>query len=163
MNESANVTNSSRCLAHRMHNAVIASSINVHTALAEQATLYTLPYVVMFISLAIGCTGHKILRPSLMFMAFCVGSVSALHVTYTYASELHNWNCDAMVVASIVLGALCALLLWPSRTRSRSARAPRPCTTPGIYPDTQIHPFTQPSVHPPTRPSTHLRIRASTH
>lgn len=106
----ANVTNSSTCLAHRMHQAIVEAQIDVHAAVAEQAALYCMPYLVMLMSVLIGCAGHKLLRPSLMFMAFCVGSVAALHVSYTYANGLHNWNCDAVVVASVVIGVLCSII-----------------------------------------------------
>lgn len=97
------------CLAHRLHNAIIESHVVASGAITEQATLYAIPYALMPISIIIACVGHKMLRPSVMLMSFCVGSAAVLHLMYTY-NWVHTFSCDAVVIASIVSGVVASLL-----------------------------------------------------
>ena len=69
-----------------------------------------MPYVAIFVALVIGAAGHMILRPSVVILGFCVGSMSTLHIFYQYAGLLHNWNCESVVVASFSLGGVLGLI-----------------------------------------------------
>lgn len=98
------------CVAHRMHSALISANYSTHMLIGELAVMQMLPYLTMIIGISIACVGHKFLRPSLAILAFCVGSMASLHVSYRYANALHNWNCDAVVAVSAGVGIVLAMV-----------------------------------------------------
>lgn len=81
----------------------------IHAGVGEIAALHSTPYILLLMSLVIGIVGNKLVRPSLAFIAFCAGAAASLHVTYTY-TFIHNWNCEAIVVGSVVLGVIASLM-----------------------------------------------------
>ena len=98
------------CLAYRLHSTFFESDFDHEAEIAELVTLQIVPYAAILVALVIACVGHRILRPSVVLLGFCVGSMSALHIFYRYAGLLHNWSCDAVVVASFSLGGVFGLI-----------------------------------------------------
>lgn len=98
------------CVAYRLHSTFFESDFDHQAALGELVALHIVPYAAILLACVIGAVGHRILRPSVVVLGFCVGSMSTLHLFYKYAEVLHNWNCDAVVAASFLLGGLIGLI-----------------------------------------------------
>lgn len=97
------------CAAFRLHRTLLHRNFRTDAPLGEVAALQTMPYAATIVALMIAFFGGRLLRPSVCVLAFCVTAISTLHITYEYASTLHNWNCDAVVVASVVTGGIAAM------------------------------------------------------
>lgn len=110
MNVSSFAFNTSACVAHRVHDAIIEASVDPHASVGELATLHALPYFLLAASVIVSCFGHMLLRPSIALISFCLGGAACLHVTLTYAEHLHNWNCESIVIASLAAAAVLALV-----------------------------------------------------
>ena len=104
------MTNASDCMAHRVHQAILYAKVDPSWNVGEQASMTMMPYLLLICSMIVGGIGHKILRPSLMLIAFCVGGAASLNIFYVYGNALHNWNCEGVVFASLGVGGICALL-----------------------------------------------------
>lgn len=116
-NRTLSGTNGS-CLAYRLHHTFVESRFDYHETgvlsgelAGELVALHIVPYLVILTGCAIGATGYAILRPAVVVVGFCAGSVSALHLFYRYSTVLHDeWGCDMVVAASLSLGGVLGLV-----------------------------------------------------
>lgn len=98
------------CVSSRVYEAIFLSEIEETFPVAEQAILHILPYVLMICSILIGFLGHTLLRPSFVFICFCIGTAAGLYIYYEYAAWLHNWSCEAILIASVCTGCIFGLM-----------------------------------------------------
>ena len=100
------VSRNETCVAYRLHSTFLESDFDHDAAIGELVTLQVVPYVAIVIACIISSIGHMILRPSVIVLGFCVGSMSTLHLFYEYASVLHNWDCNTVAISSFVVGGI---------------------------------------------------------
>ena len=97
-------------MAYRLHSTLVNSDFSHDANISELAALHVVPYISICIACAIALFGNRILRPSVCVLGFSAGGMATLHILYTYASIIHNWNCEAIVAASIVVGGILATI-----------------------------------------------------
>lgn len=99
------------CVAAQVYTALYHLNFTQYMDMdiGEIVSMRIAPYILMLMALVIASFGHLFLKPSVCMLGFIGGTLASLHVTYTYASFLHDWSCEAIVAASCSAGGVVAL------------------------------------------------------